>query len=68
MEIMTKGVNTRQLGNEAYFIRAPAIQECGSGVTTLARVDGIGVAVEQKPHILGTAFHAEISADPSWLR
>ena len=68
MEIMIEGDKSRQLGAEAYFIRAPAVLECGPGVTKLARVDGIGVAVEQRPHILGTAFHPEISADPSWLR
>ena len=68
MEIMPQGEKTRQVGAEAYFIRAPAVLECGPGVTELARADGIGVAVEQRPHILGTAFHPEISADPSWLR
>ena len=68
MEILVQGDKARQLGNEAYFIRAPAVMECGPGVTKVARVDGIGVAVEQKPHILGTAFHPEISADSSWLR
>ena len=56
------------LGAEAYFIRAPAVLERGAGVTELARVDGVVVAVEQKSSVLGTAFHPEISADPSWLR
>ena len=76
MEIVSKGERTKQLGGEAYFIRAPAVVECGPAVATLARTTsaaaaaegGVGVAVEQRPHILGTAFHPEISADPSWLR
>ena len=70
MEIVTKGERTSHLGNEAYFIRAPAVLECGPAVATLARTtaEGVAVAVEQRPHILGTAFHPEISADNSWLR
>ena len=73
MEIVSKGERTKQLGGEAYFIRAPAVLECGPAVATLARTttsaaEGVAVAVEQRPHILGTAFHPEISADNSWLR
>ena len=72
MEIVSKGERTKQLGSEAYFIRAPAVLECGPAVATLARTtsaaEGVAVAVEQRPHILGTAFHPEISADNSWLR
>ena len=71
MEIVNKGERTRHLGSEAYFIRAPAVLECGPAVATLARTTSaevVAVAVEQRPHILGTAFHPEISADNSWLR
>ena len=55
------------LGNEpfrAVFIRAPAICEVGEGVEVLARLaDGTAVAAQQG-HILVTAFHPELTADP----
>ena len=45
------------------FIRAPIVEEVGSGATPLARVaDGRVVAVEQG-NLLGTSFHPEITGD-----
>jgi pyridoxal 5'-phosphate synthase pdxS subunit len=49
----------------SHFIRAPAVTSVGEGVEVLARVDGLAVAVQQG-HILATAFHPEITNDPSW--
>ena len=59
----------------AVFIRAPAIDEIGATVETLARVDtyrdgvpldaGVIVAVRQGS-ILTTAFHPELTDDPRW--
>lgn len=56
----------------AVFIRAPAIVETGTDVEVLAEwtaPDGraVQVAVRQG-HILGTAFHPELSGDPRWHR
>lgn len=45
----------------AVFIRAPAVEEVGVGVTPLATLDdGRVVAVEQG-NLLGTAFHPEVA-------
>lgn len=46
----------------AVFIRAPWVAKVGSGVETLATVDGHPVMVRQG-NILGTAFHPELTAD-----
>lgn len=44
------------------FIRAPYVEEAGSGVDVLARVDGRIVAVRQGAQ-LGVAFHPELDGD-----
>ncbi|MBI2760734.1 MAG: pyridoxal 5'-phosphate synthase glutaminase subunit PdxT [Chloroflexi bacterium] len=47
----------------AIFIRAPVIEEVGSGVTVLARLpDGRMVAARQG-HMLATSFHPELTDD-----
>lgn len=47
----------------AVFIRAPIVEQAGSGVTALASLeDGRLVAVEQG-NLLGTAFHPEVTGD-----
>ena len=47
----------------AVFIRAPAVDEVGNGVTVLARLtDGRAVAVRQD-HRLATSFHPELTND-----
>jgi 5'-phosphate synthase pdxT subunit len=55
-----------QLGGppvHAVFIRAPAVESYGDGVTALATLaDGRVVAVEQG-NLLGTAFHPEMTDD-----
>jgi 5'-phosphate synthase pdxT subunit len=53
------------LGEEpvrAVFIRAPWIEDCGSGVEVLAEVDGHPVAVRDG-NVLAVAFHAELTDD-----
>ncbi|QUO47786.1 MULTISPECIES: pyridoxal 5'-phosphate synthase glutaminase subunit PdxT [Halorubrum] len=47
----------------AVFIRAPAIDDVGAGVETLATVDGRPVAVRDGP-VVATAFHPELTDDP----
>jgi 5'-phosphate synthase pdxT subunit len=46
----------------AVFIRAPWVEEAGSGVEVLASVDGHPVAVRQGG-VLAVAFHPELSGD-----
>ena len=46
----------------AVFIRAPAIDDVGDGVETLATVDGRPVAVRDGP-VVATAFHPELTHD-----
>ncbi len=56
----------------AIFIRAPAVIETGPGVEILAEwTDPDGRAVQvavRQGHILGTAFHPELSGDLRWHR
>ncbi|WP_025731716.1 pyridoxal 5'-phosphate synthase glutaminase subunit PdxT [Carnimonas nigrificans] len=47
---------------EMVFIRAPAITHVGDGVTVLAERDNQPVLVQQG-HLLGCAFHPELSQD-----
>ncbi|MDB2282218.1 pyridoxal 5'-phosphate synthase glutaminase subunit PdxT [Halorubrum ezzemoulense] len=47
----------------AVFIRAPAIDDVGDGVETLATVNGRPVAVRDGP-VVATAFHPELTDDP----
>ena len=47
----------------AVFIRAPWVEEHGSGVEVLARVDGHPVAVREGA-LLAVAFHPELTGDP----
>ena len=77
MEVWDKHAD--ELGDAAYFIRAPAVVDAGSDVEVLARV---GSAVEAVPDpslagsvcavrqgkLMGTSFHPEISRDDTWLR
>ncbi len=47
----------------AVFIRAPYVTRTGEGVEVLARLDGKVVLVQQE-HLLGSAFHPELTDDP----
>jgi 5'-phosphate synthase pdxT subunit len=46
----------------AVFIRAPAVEAVGDGVTVLAEWDGRPVAVRDGP-VIGTSFHPELTDD-----
>ena len=48
----------------AFFIRGPAIESVGSEVEVLATLDDGTVVAVREGHLLGTAFHPEISGDP----
>jgi len=59
-ELLIKGLDSPF---HAVFIRAPLVTEVGQGVDVLATLgDGKIVAVEQG-HLLGTAFHPELTND-----
>jgi 5'-phosphate synthase pdxT subunit len=47
----------------AVFIRAPWVEECGSGVEVLAEVEGHPVVVRDRS-VLACAFHPELTNDP----
>ena len=60
------GLDMPALGSEAFravFIRAPIVEEAGSGVETLARLpDGAVVAARQN-NVVVSAFHPELTDD-----
>ena len=47
----------------AFFIRGPAIESVGPEVEVLATLDDGSIVAVREGHLLGTAFHPEISAD-----
>jgi pyridoxal 5'-phosphate synthase pdxT subunit len=48
----------------AFFIRGPAVELVGSKVEVLAKLDDGTIVAVREGHLLGTAFHPEISGDP----
>jgi len=53
----------------AVFIRAPLISHAGPGVNVLARLDDTnGIVAVQQGHLLGTAFHPELTDDDRFHR
>lgn len=50
-------------GFHAIFIRAPAVLRTGPGVEILARLPGETIVAVRQGHLLGTAFHPELSND-----
>ena len=47
----------------AVFIRAPRVRSIGQGVDVLARLDDGSIVAVQQKHLLGTAFHPELTQD-----
>jgi 5'-phosphate synthase pdxT subunit len=47
----------------AVFIRAPIVEQLGSGVTALAEVQGGQVVAVEQGNLLGTSFHPEITGE-----
>src|SRR6266436_5010301 len=48
----------------AFFIRGPAIESVGPQVEVLATLDDGSIVAVREGHLLGTAFHPEVSGDP----
>ena len=48
----------------AFFIRGPSIEKVGPGVEVLATLDDGSIVAVREGHLLGTAFHPEVSGDP----
>jgi pyridoxal 5'-phosphate synthase pdxT subunit len=59
-DLRIEGLGTEPL--RAVFIRAPWVEERGSGVEVLAEVDGHPVAIRDG-NLLAVAFHAELTDD-----
>jgi pyridoxal 5'-phosphate synthase pdxT subunit len=54
------------LGDEpfhAVFIRGPVIESVGEGVETLAQLDDGTIVAVRQGHLMGTAFHPEVTRD-----
>lgn len=54
------------LGDEpfhAVFIRGPVIESVGDGVETLAQLDDGTIVAVRQGHLMGTAFHPEVTRD-----
>ena len=45
------------------FIRAPIVREVGEGVEILAKIDEKTIVAVKQGHLLGTAFHPELTND-----
>ena len=52
----------------AVFIRAPSIEQVGSDVEVLARLDDGAIVAVQQGHLLATAFHPELTLDDRFHR
>src|SRR5262249_9791337 len=48
----------------AVFIRGPAVASVSSGVEVLARLEDETIVAVRQGHLLGTAFHPEVTGDP----
>ena len=48
----------------AFFIRGPSIEWVGPEVEVLATLDDGTIVAVREGHLLGTAFHPEVSGDP----
>ena len=48
----------------AFFIRGPIIETVGPEVEVLATLDDGSIVAVREGHLLGTAFHPEVSGDP----
>lgn len=47
----------------AIFIRAPLVRKAGDGVKILAQLNDGSIVAVQQGHLLGTAFHPELTSD-----
>jgi len=51
-----------------FFIRGPLIESVGPQVEVLATLDDGTIVAVREGHLLGTAFHPEVSGDPRFHR
>jgi 5'-phosphate synthase pdxT subunit len=59
-------IQVSALGDEpfhAVFIRGPVIESVGEGVETLAQLDDGTIVAVRQGHLMGTAFHPEVTRD-----
>jgi len=59
-------IRVSALGDEpfhAVFIRGPVIESVGEGVETLAQLDDGTIVAVRQGHLMGTAFHPEVTRD-----
>ncbi|NLW80056.1 MAG: pyridoxal 5'-phosphate synthase glutaminase subunit PdxT [Desulfovibrionales bacterium] len=61
-DLYVSGLEKPGMPLQGVFIRAPRVTRCGGGVQVLAQVQGQPVALRQG-HILGSAFHPELTTD-----
>lgn len=61
-EIQVAGLENAEIPLPGVFIRAPCMRAVGARVDVLSRHESTVVAVRQG-HVLGTAFHPELTAD-----
>nr|WP_290669554.1 pyridoxal 5'-phosphate synthase glutaminase subunit PdxT [Ardenticatena sp.] len=52
----------------AVFIRAPVVEHVGEGVEVLATLEDGRIVAVQQGHVLGTAFHPELTEDTRFHR
>jgi 5'-phosphate synthase pdxT subunit len=69
-DLEVKGCGKGQL--RAVFIRAPSVEEVGSSVEVMARLEDQTIVACKQGSVFVTAFHPEIAGDPRvhacWLR
>jgi pyridoxal 5'-phosphate synthase pdxT subunit len=58
-----KGLAEEDRPFHAIFIRAPLVRKAGDGVKILAQLNDGGIVAVQQGHLLGTAFHPELTND-----
>lgn len=58
-----KGLADEDRAFHAIFIRAPLVRKAGDGVKILAQLNDGGIVAVQQGHLLGTAFHPELTND-----
>lgn len=62
-ELDFKGLDEEERAFPAIFIRAPLVRKAGDGVKILAQLKDGGIVAVQQGHLLGTAFHPELTND-----
>jgi pyridoxal 5'-phosphate synthase pdxT subunit len=61
-DIDMKGLSSNELFH-AVFIRAPIVRQASGNVEVLAQIDNNTIVAVRQEHLLGTAFHPELTND-----